>query len=301
MTGSVEEELRLRNAYLAAENRILRHQIQARRVRLTDAERKTLAEMGQKLGRQALEEMARVAKPDTILAWHPTLVAQKGDGPKPCKAVGRPRMDQELEALVVRMAHENRSWGYDRIVGALANLGYTISDQTVGNILKRHGIPPAPEHKTTVTWKAFIRIHRDVLMATDFFTGDVGTWFMLVIASLVSVIRVGRRTISVPVTGVLACLHTCGMLPIPWRCPDGHATVDTWVRSVVEHGLSWQLLCGERGRRPLLSAFETPNRRPDLPQGMGTMVCMLPVNPHPIRDGPQRLDRLRKHDNREAA
>ena len=66
-------------------------------------------------------------------------------------------MDQEIEDLVVRMARENRSWGYDRIVGALANLGYTISDQTVGNILKRHGIPPAPERKKTMTWQEFIR------------------------------------------------------------------------------------------------------------------------------------------------
>ena len=83
---------------------------------------------------------------------------------------------QELEALVVRLAQENRSWGYDRIVGALANLGYTISDQSVGNILKRHGIAPVPERKTTTTWKEFIRTHMDVLVATDFFReqGDAG-------------------------------------------------------------------------------------------------------------------------------
>ena len=84
-------------------------------------------------------------------------------------------IDQEMEALVVRMARENRSWGYDRIVGALANLGYTISDQTVGNILKRHGIPPAPVRKTTTTWIEFIRTHLDVLVATDFFTAEVWT------------------------------------------------------------------------------------------------------------------------------
>src|SRR2546427_7737693 len=76
---------------------------------------------------------------------------------------------------LVRMAQENRSWGYDRIVGALANLGHTVSDQTVGNILKRHGIPPAPERKTTTTWKEFIRTHLDVLVATDFFTAEVWT------------------------------------------------------------------------------------------------------------------------------
>ena len=69
--------------------------------------------------------------PDTILGWHRKCVAQKFDGSQQRKAPGRPMIDQEVEALVVRMARENRSWGYDRIVGALANLGYTIGDQTV--------------------------------------------------------------------------------------------------------------------------------------------------------------------------
>jgi len=92
---------------------------------------------------------------------------QKFDGSTQRKALGRPKIDPELEALVVRMAHENRSWGYDRIVGALANLGHTLSDQTVGNILKRHGLP-RPERQTTTTWKEFIRTHLDVLVATKF-------------------------------------------------------------------------------------------------------------------------------------
>ena len=139
ITGSVDEELRLRNAYLTAENRILRNHIKGR-VPLTNVERKTLAEMGQKLGKKALGEIATVAKPDTILAWHRTLVVQQSDTSQPRKALGRPRIDHELEALVVRMARENRSWGYDRIVGASANLGYRLSDQTVGNILKRHAM-----------------------------------------------------------------------------------------------------------------------------------------------------------------
>jgi putative transposase len=73
----------------------------------------------------------------------------------------------------MRMARENRSWGYDRIVGALTNLGYRISDQTVGNILKRHSIPPAPERKKPVTWREFVRIHMAVLSATDFLTSAV--------------------------------------------------------------------------------------------------------------------------------
>jgi len=150
ITGTVDQELLLRNEYLVTENRILRNQITGR-VRLTDGERKTLAEIGQKLGKQALKEVTKIVKPDTILGWHRTLVAQKFDGSQQRKPPGRPKVDPDLDALIVRMAQENRSWGYDRIVGALANLGHTISDQTVGHILKHHGIAPAPERKTTTT------------------------------------------------------------------------------------------------------------------------------------------------------
>jgi transposase InsO family protein len=196
ITGTVDQELLVRNEYLVTENRILRHQIKGR-VRLSDGERKTLAEIGYKLGKQALEDVATIVKPDTLLGWHRKLVAQKFDGSAHRKAPGRPPIDPELEALVVRMARENRSWGYDRIVGALANLGHTVSDQTVGNILKRHGIPPAPERKTTTTWKEFIRTHLDVLVATDFFTAEVWTLGGLVTYYVLFFIHLGSRKVYV--------------------------------------------------------------------------------------------------------
>src|SRR5262249_5046422 len=145
------------------------------RVRLSDGDRKTLAELGKKLGKQALAEVATIVTPETILAWHRKLIARKFDSSQHRKAPGRLQVDKALEALVVRMAQENRSWGYDRIAGALTHLGYTISDQTVGNILKRHGILPAPERKKTTTWSEFIRTHMHVLVATDFFTAEVWT------------------------------------------------------------------------------------------------------------------------------
>ena len=81
--------------------------------------------------------------PDTILGWYRKLIANKFDGSRFRRSAGRPRVAAETERLVVRMAKENPTWGYDRIVGALANLGQRLSDQTVGNILRRHGIPPA--------------------------------------------------------------------------------------------------------------------------------------------------------------
>jgi putative transposase len=128
VTGTVDEELLARNEYLAAENRILKAQLKGR-LKLTGTERATLGEIGHRLGRSLLAEVATVAKPDTILAWHRKLVARKFDGSKGRRGPGRPRIKRELELLIVRMAGESPDWGYDRIVGALANLGYEISDQ----------------------------------------------------------------------------------------------------------------------------------------------------------------------------
>jgi hypothetical protein len=108
------------NEYLAAENRILRAKLSSR-LRLSDPERATLAEIGRRLGRTALRAVACVAKPDTILAWYRRLVAKKFDGSKHRQCPGRPAVAPEVEALVVRMARENTGWGYDRIVGALTN------------------------------------------------------------------------------------------------------------------------------------------------------------------------------------
>src|SRR5215475_7814492 len=133
ITGSVDQELLLRNEYLAAENRILRAQLEC--LRLSDAERATFGEIGFRLGRKALSEVATVAQPDTILAWHRRLSVRKFEGSRARRVRGRPRIDREVEGLITRMAEENRSWGYDRIVGALANLGHEVSDQTVGNVL----------------------------------------------------------------------------------------------------------------------------------------------------------------------
>jgi hypothetical protein len=130
ISESVHDHLRLRNDYLIAENRILRSQIGGC-VQLTDSERKELAEIGAKLGKQALVEIATVAQADTILAWHRKFATQTVDISTPPQSVGRPRVAPQIEGWVIRMARENRSRGYDRIQGSLNHLGYTISEQTV--------------------------------------------------------------------------------------------------------------------------------------------------------------------------
>ena len=196
ITGTVDQELLLRNEYLAAENRILKAQLKTP-LRLTDAERMTLAEIAYRLGRKALEDVANVVKPDTLLGWYRRLIARKFDGSQSRRYPGRPRVDDEIEQLVVRIAKENSDWGYDRIVGAMANLGYRLSDQTVGNILQRHGISPAPERKRTTTWSDFIRAHMSVLAGTDFFSVEVLTLRGLVTYYVLFLIRLESRRVEV--------------------------------------------------------------------------------------------------------
>ena len=195
VTGLVNQELLLQNEYLAAENRILRTHLPPR-LRLSDPERRTLGEIGKRVGRKALEKVACVAKPDTILAWYRRLIARKFDGSQSRSYPGRPRISAEVEELVVRFARENSGWGYDRIVGALANLGHQISDQTVGNILRRNNVAPAPKRSQTTTWKEFIRRHLDVLAGADFFSVEVLTWRGLVTYYVLFFLHLETRRVS---------------------------------------------------------------------------------------------------------
>ncbi len=196
VTGLVNQELLLQNEYLAAENRILRAHVSSR-LRLLVCERETLAEIGKRLGRKALAQVACVAKPDTILAWYRKLVAQKFDGSKHRSYPGRPRIGPEVEALIVRLARENASWGYDRIAGAIGHLGHEVSDQTVGNVLRRHGIAPAPKRNQTTTRNDFIRSHLNVLAGMDFFTVEVLTWSGLVTYYVLFLIHLESRRVTI--------------------------------------------------------------------------------------------------------
>jgi putative transposase len=139
--------------YLQLENQILREKLGGKRVLLSDDQRRVLAMKGKALGRQQLGKIATIAQADTILRWHRELIEPQGDS-KPSHNTGRPPMEQEVVDLVLRMARENVSWGYKRIEGALHNLGYAICSSTVANILKQHGIEPAPTRKRTTSTSA---------------------------------------------------------------------------------------------------------------------------------------------------
>jgi transposase InsO family protein len=160
--------------YLREENRVLREQLGGRRMRFNDGQRRRLAAKAKGLGRRLLAEVATIVTPETLLAWHRRLIAIKYDGSAQ-RGPGRPRTAVDLEALVVKLAKENRDWGYRRIQGALSNLGRKIARSTIAEILERHGIEPAPERSRKTTWTEFLSRHWELVVAADFFTVEVWT------------------------------------------------------------------------------------------------------------------------------
>src|SRR5215468_1084125 len=200
-------------AYLVEENRVLREQMGNRRLKLNDEQRRRLAAKAKKLGRKTLGQVATIAAPETLLRWHGKLIAQN-DAASACPTPGRPSTDQEIAALVVRMAQENRYWGYRRIQGALANLGHDLAHNTIRNILKKHGIEPSPVRARKMTWREFLQRHWEQIVASDFFVmaSSKGTrlasWVILCFIKL-SARRVDRvRTSS----------QTGGLPMIPIAC-----------------------------------------------------------------------------------
>src|SRR3989454_6840252 len=168
--------------YLREENRVLREQLSGRRVRFNDDQRRRLAAKAKGLGRRLLAEVATIVTPETLLARHRKLIAHKYDGTAQ-RGPGRPRTALDIEKLVVRLAEENRDWGYRRIQGALSNLGHAIARSTIAEMLERHGIEPALGtdcgrgflHRGSVDPAGAAAVHRAVLhRVVDAQGGDRG-------------------------------------------------------------------------------------------------------------------------------
>jgi hypothetical protein len=227
MMAAINDGSLQRLEYVLAENKILRKQV-AGAVKMTDADRRTLAELGKKLGKKVLAEIGTLVRPETVLGWYSKLVAKKWDGSKKKRGRGRPSTRKEIEALVLRFAKENPTWGYGRIVGALQNVGYKVASQTVGNILKRHGIEPVPSKSHGMQWSEFIKSHLAVMAATDFFTAEVLTLKGLVTYYVLFFIEIGSRRV-----------HLAGITPDP---------DDAWMMQVARNATMADdgFLCGSR-------------------------------------------------------
>lgn len=235
-----------------------------------------------------------VASPDTVLRWHRELVRRKWARPAP-SSQGRPRIDGELEALILRLAHENPRWGYSRIHGELANLAYTVGRSTVRDVLKRHRVPPVPKraiHPTT--WRVFLARHRDQMLACDFFvveTAFLRTLYVLFFIELGSrrvhlagctahptaawVTQQARQLCWLIQDGILPARYlihdrdrtfpasfdtvfateAVEIIRTPYRAPNANAVAERWIRSAREECLDHLLILNERHLQRVLTAY----------------------------------------------
>ena len=284
---------------------LLRHQLRVLqrrqpRPRLAPWERLTLALLATKLRRITADARGRWARsvvlvtPETVLRWHRDLVRRKwtfARGPR----AGRPPTDATLETLIVRLARENPHWAYARIHGELGKLGHIVGRTTIRAILRRQGVPPAPQRASAgSTWRAFLARHRDTLLACDFFT--VETLFLKTLHVLFF-LEIGSRRVHLadctahPTAAWVAqqarnltwTLQEAGrpccylihdrdakyppafdrvftaegveVVRTPYRAPQANGYAERWVRSVRAECLDHLLIGGEGHLQRVLTAY----------------------------------------------
>ena len=279
--------------YLAEENRVLKEQLGDKRLRLTDSQRRRLAAKGKALGRRVLARIATIVTPDTILRWHHRLIGAKWTYPS--NRLGRPGIMKAIEALIVRMATDNSSWGYCRIQGELKKVNHKVARSTIAKTLKDNGIAPSPMR--TTSWRTFLRAHANVIAASDFFTVEVWTARGLVTYHVLFVMQHATRAVHIagittnpdgafmaqvarnltdPVDGFLRgmrylildrdskftaqfkrILKDAGVtvVKISFQAPNMNAIAERWVLSVKSECLNQMILFGEPSLRRALKEY----------------------------------------------
>jgi len=169
-------------------------------------------------------------------------------------------------------------------VGALANLGHTISDQTVGNILKRQGLSPAPERKKTVTWREFVQCHLDVLLATDFFNSEMWSGLALLISCLLCFIPLARQYAHA--VGMLLHQRTQQIGSFVLHALHVRAPVQGWGCWIQLCARSGAIRCGEGLPYDRIAECIPDEKRQPSTQDRGKVVCLSAARSRQIRDGP---------------
>ena len=267
-------------------------------MRLSRSEKVTLVVLATRLKAQSgrtiksLGEVIRIVKPATLYGWHKQLVGWKWTYRNQNRG-GRPRTDREIEQLVVRLAREN-DWGFERIEGELLKLGYTISHETVGNILRRYNISPAPERDTSPSWRHLMTHYKNQLLACDFFTVEtlfLQTLYVLVFIEIGSrrvhfagctahpnnawvtqqarqvmwaledrepgirfLIRDNDQKFSRAFDTVFRC-EGLDVIATPYRAPNANAFAERWIRSVREECLDKLLVINQEHLRRVMREY----------------------------------------------
>jgi hypothetical protein len=229
LAGWVNQQQRDVIDYLQEENRVLREQFGPRRLRFTDDQRRRLAVKARTLSRRILRDVATIVTPDTLVAWHRALIAKKYDG-STRRGPGRPPVMGEIRALIVRMATDNRDWGYTRIQGALANLDHRVSRGTAGITSEPDSVWMGQMSRNltdasdgVLTGKRFLIHDRDPLFTLAF-----------------------RETLAAAGVQVVR---------LPPRSPNLNAFAERFVRTIKESCLDRMILVGEGSLRRAVDEF----------------------------------------------
>jgi putative transposase len=262
---------------------VLRHQLavlrrQVPRPKLELADRALLAAVSRVLPRARWS--CFLVKPETLLRWHRRLVA--GAWTYPRRQSGRPPLEQETQQLIVRLARENPTWGYQRIKGELLRLGVRVSATAIRTTLRRHRLDPAPR-RTTTTWRAFLRQQATAIVAYDFFTVETVSLRRLYVLFFIELetrrvhlagvtAHPNGRWVTQQARNLLLVLGERGrqvrfvlrdhdakfcrsfddvfyseggeVLVTPVRSPKANAYAERWVRTVRAECLDWLLVVG---------------------------------------------------------
>ena len=202
-----------------------------------------------------MQAYATLVRPETILAWHRKLVALKYTAKRKIRTDGQKRMEV-IRELCVKFAEENPGWGYGRIQGALANVGYKISGTTVGNILREKGIFPSPERGKQSNWKRFIRSHMDVTAVADFFTVEVWTLRGLVRYHVFFVMKLAQRQVRIVHIG----------------CPQQNGYAESFVATIQRECLDHLILFGEKSLRRAVTEYVEHFHQERNHQGLGNQI-----------------------------
>jgi putative transposase len=240
-----------------------------------------------------LRQVIRLFQPETVLKWHRELVRRKWTY-RSGKRNGRPRTIKEVETLIVRMVHDNPGWGYDRLEGELRKLGYVISDQTIGNILARHGMPSVPQRQSSGSWRHLMQHYKQQILACDFFTIDtlfLQTIYVLFFIELgtrrvyfagctlhptkvwvtqqarqltwqledkvipIKFLIHDRDTKFVPAFNTVFQADKIHIIRTPFRAPNANAYAERWVRTVRRECLSKIIVLNETHLRRVLKEY----------------------------------------------
>lgn len=239
-----------------------------------------------------LQDMIQIFQPATVLKWHRELVRRKWTDRQRSRG-GRPRTDMDLEGLVLQLAREN-DWGNGKIAGELLKLGYALSDETIANILKRHGIPPLPQRRPSLSWRHLMTHYKDQILACDFFTVETlflqtvyvlffmelgsrrvhlagctthptGAWVAQQARQLIwqreeddqrmrFLLHDNDRKFTASFDTVFASEHI-EVIRTPYRAPNANAYAERWVRSVREECLDKLLILDQAHLRRVLRDY----------------------------------------------